>query len=191
MATTIANVLSCCPDLRGPVKWGVDPQCPEPGVYLVLLPYTVLDAPLDVDVLRHWVANARMMTVGGKVATVETVATVLCSFWHADERILYLGTTGANSKTRSITKRIHEYYGTPIGSGRPHRGGYWIKTLADLSKTLVYWSPSDDPGKAEQDLQEMFIKLRGGSDASALPFANLQRELDKSRKAHGIQNPEF
>lgn len=185
MPTSIADVLSCCPALRGPILWGRDPKCLKPGVYLVCMPYTSIQPPFDSDLLQHWVANAVGMTIGSVRATAATAANALCMFWHADETILYVGSTG-----RTISERIHQYYGTPIGFGRPHRGGYWIKTLANIRDLTVYWSPSDDPEGLEKDLQELFIGKRAGTTAD-LPFGNLQREKDKSHKAHGIANPEF
>ena len=53
MATGIVDIMSLCPNLRGPVQWGEDSKCLQTGVYLVVMPYPALQATLDCGALNQ------------------------------------------------------------------------------------------------------------------------------------------
>ena len=110
----------------------------------------------------------------------------LAGFWLSDENIVYIG------KATSLRGRVGDYYRTPLGDPRPHAGGHWVKTLANLGATRVYFAETTNPEEAEQRLLETFI--RGTSEAirkslfdPSLPlrFANLEFPPG-TRKRHGI-----
>ena len=159
------------------------------------LPSPILSIPLDANAVDHWVSCARHMLIGAKPATVPLLSDTLNSFWHPDETILYIGRAGYRRAGllagSTISDRVAAYYGTRLGARRPHRGGYWLKTLAILHNLLVYWQPELDPSLLEQQLQQTFILNRNNSGAVDLPFANLRDENSRQNKQHGIRNPHF
>ena len=80
--------------------------------------------------------------------------------WLPDEPIIYIG-----ASTRSIHKRVREFYRHKCGNSAPHAGGQVIKLLhCDL---WVYWSPASDPVQSEDDMICTFAKRVGQQ-----PFAN-------------------
>lgn len=120
------------------------------------------------------------MKVHGAPATVVTLRAAIASFWHPDEVVLYVGTT-----TSSLRKRVGAYYRTPLGARRPHAGGYFLKTLSNLSDLWVYYAPSLNPADVEDEMVLNFAQSRSGS-IQDLPFANLKFPRGAS-KSHGVR----
>lgn len=84
--------------------------------------------------------------------TVKSIAAQfgLGEYWHANEKIVYVG------KAKSLRRRLYQYYGTPLGSSRPHAGGYWIQTLKDLNKLNVCWFEHKQAVQLERDILNYF-----------------------------------
>ncbi|MHB1419868.1 MAG: hypothetical protein ACYCX4_09855 [Bacillota bacterium] len=87
---------------------------------------------------------------------------------------------------------MKQYYETPLGQPRPHRGGHWLKTLSILENLSIFWAATDDPDGAENELLATFVKnVSQGSKEQLLdpdrplPFANLEYPKG-NRKKHGI-----
>jgi len=76
-----------------------------------------------------------------------------------DETILYIGLAGTSLRTR-----VRDYYKTPLGARRPHAGGWFIKSLANVNDLLVHFAPADDPCAAENAMLGSFCS-RLGDDA--------------------------
>jgi len=122
-------------------------------------------------------------------STSESLVERLKTFWLPDETILYIGMTGS-----SLKKRVNEYYKAKLGDSKPHRGGHWIKTLANLEQVNVYWTTSEksEAKSLEQAFLDTFVKnvsrksLNQLSDPNhPFPYANL--EFPKGiKKNHGI-----
>lgn len=91
-----------------------------------------------------------------------------------------------------LRKRVRQYCKTPLGAAKPHKGGWWLKTLAVLDDLHVHYAATPDFKDAEEGMLHTFAA--GVSDASrallppndsAMPFANL-RDGDWRRRNHRI-----
>lgn len=87
--------------------------------------------------------------------------------WFRNEPVLYIGQT-----TRSLRKRIKQFYDQEVGKKGPHAGGQVVKLLDfDL---WVYWSATPDPVNVEKKMISVFKKQVGKP-----PFANGERGKPK------------
>ncbi len=88
---------------------------------------------------------------------------------------------------------MSQYYRTPIGAQRPHKGGWWIKTLRVLPQLRVHWARTPEDVDAERAMLRHFAAHLSPTAREALPagpvmpFANLM-DGDERRKVHGIGN---
>ncbi len=198
MPSTVDVLLRAVPQhgLRwaGAVRWADRPQLRGPGVYLVArtedptkLPPPSTPAPLAPAALDQLLARCPV-TVDGQPASRATLAARLGSCWLPDEPVLYIGMA-----SRSVAERVSDYYRTPLGARRPHKGGWFVKTLATLDQLWVHVAPADEPERAEQDLIGAFCAdVSPASQAGLhdpqrpLPFANLV--WLGQRKRHGISD---
>jgi hypothetical protein len=177
----------------GAVRWRERPPLGEPGVYLVArakdpaaLPAN-LAAPLSPAALEQLLARCPV-TVDGVLAGPHRLAARLAAFWLPDESVIYIGKAGG-----SVADRVGAYYHTPVGAVRgPHKGGWFIKTLAILDTLWVHVAPADHPEQAEQRLIEAFCAGVSSATRAALhdpehplPFANLQRRPGVGKR-HGL-----
>lgn len=182
--------------ISGQVKWPDIVDCNEPGVYVVaitpvadkMLCYD--EAPISIELIERWINYVPNMTLNNLTPTTESLVQRLNGFWIPDETILYIGQTGAY-----LRERIHQYYNTPLGNPRPHRGGHWIKTLSNLEGLSIYWTTLE--GETAYDLESRFLEYfiknmslksrRNLFDPNnSLPLANL--EFPKGpRKKHLIK----
>jgi hypothetical protein len=89
---------------------------------------------------------------------------------------------------------VGQYYKTPLGAAKPHKGGWWLKVLELIESTYVHFAATPDVKDVEEEMLRSFAA--GISDASrrqlsgtepAMPFANL-RDGDWQRRNHGIRN---
>ena len=164
------------------VKWGCPVPCMGQGIYIVSssakadVENASPVAPLfDDAMIQRWIDRLPLFTLDGVKPTVESLKERLSEFWYPKENVLYIGMT-----TSSLQGRVSDYYYTPIGAKRPHSGGQWIKTLANLEQMHVYYAPSSQPKADEYAMLAYFF-----SKAGELPFANL--EGPNGRKRHGMQ----
>jgi hypothetical protein len=197
MPSTVDALLRAVPQYGvrwvGAIRWGTLPQIRGPGVYLVTsvedpteLPPRCHPVPLSPAALDELLVRCSV-TVDGRPASQATLAARLAACWLPDEPIVYIG-----KASRSVAGRVSAYYRTPLGARRPHKGGWFVKTLATLDDLWVHVASAEDPERAEQALISAFCvgvspaTLAGLHDQERpLPFANLVWPPG-SRKRHGI-----
>jgi hypothetical protein len=168
-------------DPQGPVTWGTPIPERGPGVYVIETPTALATAPLDETVIAGWLRRVPGLTVDGMRPTPSVLAARLASFWIPGETVVYIGLAGT-----SVATRVRQYYTTPLGDRRPHAGGHWLKTLANLPELRIWWAATDDPAGMEDELLNAFAASVSGGAGLVLPFANLET-AGKVRKPHGIR----
>jgi hypothetical protein len=179
----------------GRVCWGQRLRDAQTGVYVVALSDNAdsragarPDCPLDGAALDRLARVCPELQLDGKATTAARVGERIASFWIADEVIVYIGRAG-----QSVGSRIGQYYRTPIGAPRPHKGGWWIKTLTVLPDLYVHWARTPHDIAAEDAMLDHFAAHLSPASTAALPmgpvmpFANLMDAADR-RKVHGIRN---
>jgi hypothetical protein len=181
----------------GCVPWGTPVPETSTGVYIVSLPTTgcpgAIDhvrasAPLSDAALAELMAVCPDLTLDGQLRpTRKQLAQRIGSYWLADECVLYIGLAGQPLRTR-----VRQYYTTPLGAAKPHKGGWWLKTLAVLGELHVHFAVTNDFNDAEEDMMRTFAAAVSDTSRAALPagepvmpFANL-RDGDWRRRGHGI-----
>ena len=127
------------------------------------------------------------LRIDGQRPNIDSLRRRIGSFWLRDQTVLYIGKT-----TRSVRRRVDQYYRTPLGGRSPHAGGWFLKTLGFLDQLYVHFGPSPDPEAAERHLLETFVasirpEIREGlpDPDLPLPFANLSLP-GNGAKRHGI-----
>ncbi len=172
----------------GPVHWGNPVRVGGPGVYIVELAAPVKPAPIDHQLVGHWIERVPSLTLDSARPTARELAVRLGEFWLPDETVVYIGMTNL-----SIGGRVGALVKTPLGDRRPHAGGHWLKTLTVLNELRVWWAPTSAPEEYEDALLSAFAKAVSPAAKAAmrdssvvLPFANLQSATDE-RKQHGIR----
>lgn len=166
---------------HGPVAWSTPVACDEPGVYVIETPEPLARAPIDDAVLGAWITRAPTIKVDGAPASVASLRRRLEDWWVPDEAVVYIGRTSA-----TVASRMDDFYKTPLGDPRPHAGGHWLKTLANLESLSVWWAPSDDDAGLEAALLAAFAARRSAGEPR-LPFAN-REDASKVRNPHGISS---
>jgi hypothetical protein len=145
------------------------------------------EAPIDPEKVAAWIARVPTLRLDGRRPDAAAVVERLRSFWLPDESIVYIG------KATSLASRVGQYYRTPVGEPRPHAGGHWLKTLADLGVLTVHYAEvqGSDPEDVEYDMMRAFMagvsegtRDRHPQPGLLLPFANL--EGPGGRRHHGL-----
>ncbi len=172
----------------GPVRWGSPVRVGGPGLYVVELPGLLKAAPIDHQLVAHWIERVPNLTLDGARPTQRELAVRMGEFWLPDESVLYIGMTNL-----SIGGRVGALVKTPLGDRRPHAGGHWLKTLTVLPDLRIWWASTGAPEEYEDALLSAFAETvspearEGLRDSSVvLPWANLQSSTDE-RKQHGIK----
>jgi hypothetical protein len=155
-------------------------------VYVIETPKILARAPIDLWLVEGWLKRVSTLRVDGVRPSPAELAARLGTFWVRGEQVIYIGLT-----TGSLSKRLGDYYRTPLGDPRPHAGGHWIRTLRGLNTFRVWWADTEEPARFEAALLGAFAD--GVADAVAkrmpgglvLPFANRQTAAG-IRKPHGI-----
>jgi hypothetical protein len=88
---------------------------------------------------------------------------IVTNRWNRGQPAIYIGRT-----SRSLRRRLTEFYRHQHGQARPHRGGQDVKLLT--CALWVYWAATSDPAIAEDKMIEHFR-----SKVGRLPFANRVR----------------
>jgi hypothetical protein len=178
----------------GPVRWGEPIPETGSGVYLVsltsspdrvngVLPHCPVSASALDALLEAW----PHLRLDGEVRDRDALARRLASYWLPDECVLYTGLAG-----QPLRARVRQYYRTPLGAAKPHKGGWCVKTLCLLDELWVHYAATPDSEKAEAEMLRAFAA--GVSDMTrrrlpardpVLPFANL-RDGHWRRKSHGL-----
>lgn len=184
------------------VPWGTKPSRPVPGIYIVSIHEDaertdgIAEPPLDVEVVAAWINRAAGMLLRGRSPSANELKAVLARYWLGDEAILYIGLTRAGSGLRG---RVGAYYRHVLGKPRPHRGGHWVKVIANLQKLTVHYaelSTENDLVNLEKRLLRTFSRNVSAKSRAAypsddrefvLPFGNLEIK-GKYRRNHQLTN---
>jgi hypothetical protein len=170
------------------------------GVYIVSTSNSVSEnlgttpVPIFNDrSFREWLVNCPELTVDNVRPTIEVLKCRLSEFWLPDECILYIGKANKRKGDKGLSCRICEFYNPRMGNNS-HSGGLWIRTLANLHNTRIYYCYSDKAKELEKDMLAYFMQNVSNSTLAQLrdpklplPFANL-RFRPKVDKNHGIAN---
>ena len=97
---------------------------------LDLLDGALSRAPLSSTAFERWLNVCPDLTVDGARPTIEELMRRVAAFWLRDEVIVYVGLA------KSLSKRLRQYYRTPVGACRPHAGGYFLKLLSNSRQSL-------------------------------------------------------
>jgi hypothetical protein len=180
--------------LAGSVPWRVAPKLNAPGVYLVSIDADVsrstglgVPAPIDPRAIEALLAARPELRLHGERPSRDVLAMQIARFWLPDEPVLYIGLA-----SKSVAKRVGQYYATLLGARAPHAGGWFLKTLSCLPDLRVHYAASENPNKAEDLLIKTFVRRVNSKTRHALadperpfPFANLEWPRG-IRKKHGI-----
>lgn len=195
MPTTVSQLFAAAGlEPTGVVRWGTPIPIAAPGVYAVSvtddaygLDAAVANCPLSVTALQELLTVRPELRIDGQRPDAEALRARLALSWLPDEVIAYVGLAGT-----SLTRRVGDYYTTPLGARRPHAGGWPLKTLANLSQLAVFYAPCNDVDSAERAMLSAFITNVSSTTRAALgdpelplPFANLVLP-GGPRKRHGI-----
>lgn len=195
MPSTVSQLIDAA-DLswRGVVPWGTRPDLSQSGVYVVTLTENtetveglLSTCPIDPAMLQSLVDVRPEVRLDANACNARELGDRICQFWLPDETVLYIGQT-----TKSVRKRVGDYYRTPIGAKRPHAGGWFLKALANLDQLFVHFAAADEPHQAEDSMLDRFCSGVSERTRSMLPesgcpfpFANLAWPRGTS-KPHGI-----
>jgi hypothetical protein len=193
--STVASLLAIAGlESGGRVDWEARVPETRTGVYLVSLTSTgcvadaLTDCPVSDAALDELLISCPALTLDGERPARAQVAKRISSYWLSDECVLYIGLAGQPLRTR-----VRQYYKTRIGAAKPHKGGWWLKTLSVLTELHVHYAPTDDFKDAEERMLRAFAAGVSHTTRAALPtgdpvmpFANL-RDGDWQRKRHGIR----
>jgi hypothetical protein len=196
MPSTVSSLFAAVGlEPTGCVPWRTIVPEMSPGVYVVALSATpnavegtYPDAPVDGMALDELCAVCPALTLDGiRRPSREHLAERVGSYWLPDETVLYVGLAGQPLRTR-----VRQYYNTPLGAARPHKGGWWLKTVSVLADLHVHFAATADFKHAEEDMLRTFAANVSGDSRNRLPanepvmpFANL-RDGGWRRRNHGI-----
>lgn len=175
-------------EASGCVRW--DEPVPEKrtGVYVVSLTASLATAPLSDAALAEVLAICPNLTLDGKPQpSRRQLSERIGSYWLPDECVMYIGLAG-----QPLRNRVRQYYRTPLGAAKPHKGGWWLKTLVVLRDLHVHYAATADFKSAEEAMLRAFTASISKASRAALPvgepvmpFANL-RDGDWRRRNHRI-----
>jgi hypothetical protein len=195
MPTCVSDLLSNVGlEVMGQVKWGEKIGRNQEGIYIVAITHDpnkivcLEDSPISNQKVNEWINAVNTLRLDRERPTSTKLSTRLSEFWLPDETILYIG-----KASRSINKRVNQYYRTRLGQKSPHAGGHWLKILSILNDLNVYWCECSNSNEMEDKLLNNFMKRVSKSTLSILsdpehpfPFANLEYPKG-TRKSHGIK----
>jgi hypothetical protein len=179
---------------HGAVPWGTPLPEREPGLYVVALTSSAADsqaacaeAPLAHERFEHLLSLRPELLLDGTRPDADELATRIASFWLPDEVVLYVGLAGQPLRTR-----VRQYYNTPLGARKPHAGGWWLKTLANLDELWVHYAATPGYVDAEVAMLRAFADAVAPSSRERLPdreriapYANLRTSTGRIKR-HGI-----
>jgi hypothetical protein len=173
------------------------------GIYVVALTEdpgsleaTLPRAPVSGSAVEELLSVRPELTLDGSRPKPQELAARLSSFWFPDEVVLYIGLAGPR-KTKPVggelSKRVREYYGTPLGARGPHAGGWPLKTLSCLDQLYVHFAYCGDVHHAEAACIAGFAEQASPQARASLhdpvrvmPFANLEFPKGNAKR-HGIR----
>jgi transcription elongation factor GreA len=168
-------------EVDGPVRWGQPPSSRAPGVFAVETANPSTTAPIDADQLRRWLERVPTLELDGERPTPTLLGRRLASFWVPDATLLYVGRSRG-----SLAGRVAALYATELGYRRPHAGGYWLKTLREVSRLNVWWAETPAGEEYEDAILEAFAQAATVATGSplpspVLPWANLESPAGETR----------
>jgi hypothetical protein len=194
--STIASLLAAVGlEPTGCVPWGTPVRETSTGAYFVALSpsadamdCTYAEAPISDAAVDELCTVCPALTIDGtKHPARDELAERIGSYWLPDETVLYVGLAGQPLRTR-----VRQYYTTRLGAAKPHKGGWWLKTLSALADLHVHFAATADFKDAEANILRTFAanvsddsRSRLAADEPLMPFANL-RDGDWRRRNHGI-----
>lgn len=113
---------------------------------------TVAACPLDAAAVRTLLDGRPELLLDGERPSATALAERVSGFWLPDEVIVYIGLAGT-----SISKRVGQYYRTPLGSRKPHAGGWFLKLLSNIDLLHVHFARCDDADAAESAMLGSFV----------------------------------
>jgi len=199
MPTTIREAFEAASLRReGVVRWCEDLPTSASGVYLLSLSRSLntydgklVTAPLAIAEFGNWLKACPRLTLDGVRPNAQDLMKRVAQFWHPDEVILYMGLA------KSLSRRLGQYYRTPVGARRPHSGGFFLKLLSDLDHLWVHYALCPNPKLAEDRMLRRFCNNVSDESKDALfdpkhpfPFANLEwpRNVRKVHRLRGARN---
>ena len=180
---------------EGPVSFGEAARSTKAGVYVVSDTKSPDELPQDREPqistvsLAAWRQRCPRMTLreSGRRPTVHDLRVILESWWLNDEPVLYIG-----QKKDQLDRRTRAFARTPIGAARPHRGGFWLKTLEQ--QLYLFWCETETHEAAEVTMVEAFAgsasmasKRQLPNAEFAIPWANLMWPPRGPRKPHDLK----
>ncbi len=214
MPTTIREILDKFDlEISGKVKWGQKISSKKCGLYFV----TITNDPDKLECwenpkineieIQKWIELIKKcwkaLSIDKKPASKTDLMNRLNSLWLPDETILYIGKAGP-TKTRTIGKRVKEYFKTRLGCNKKHAGGNWVNILSELNELTVFYSEFELSEyhrieQTETKVIEYFsnnvstkTKNRLYDKINCFPFANKEihykEKKTKIRKNHGLGN---
>lgn len=196
MPSTIASLLASVGlQPSGSVRWGEPVPEVRPGVYIVSLTAstdavdrTFATAPVSGQALDELLEVCPDLKLDGVPnSTRAELAARIGAYWLADECVLYIGLAGQPLRTR-----VRQYYTTPVGAAKPHKGGWWLKALAVLRDLHVHYAATSGFRHAEEEMLRTFASSASDTSRGAfpdgepvMPFANL-RDGHWRRRTHRI-----
>jgi hypothetical protein len=195
--STIASLLASVGlQPSGSVRWGEPVPEVRPGVYIVSLTAsadavdrTFATAPLSGQALDELLEGCPDLKLDGEPnPTRAELAARIGAYWLADECVLYIGLAGQPLRTR-----VRQYYTTPLGAAKPHKGGWWLKALVVLRDLHVHYAATGGFRDAEEEMFRTFATAVSDTSRAAafpdrepvMPFANL-RDGHWRRRTHRI-----
>jgi hypothetical protein len=195
--STVAAVFAAASlEAEGVVRWGGQVGDTRSGVYAVALTdepdaLNVLSAaPIAKSAIERLLAVRPGLTLDGRRPSEAELAERIAGFWLPDETIVYIGLA------TSLRSRVRSFYRTPVGAKRPHSGGWFLKTLANLESLYVHFACVGEYDDAEAAMLEGFVAAVSPTARAEIadpehpwPFGNLElrRGGRKIRKRHGIK----
>jgi len=214
MPTTIREILDEFDlEISGKVKWGQKISSKKCGLYFV----TITNDPdklecwenpkINETEVQKWIELiqqcGKVLSVDKKPASKTDLINRLNALWLPDETILYIGKAGP-TKTRTIGKRVNEYFKTRLGCNKKHAGGNWVNVLSELNELTIFYSEFELSEyhrieETETKLIEYFTnnvsaktKNRLIDKTNCFPFANKEihykEKKTKIRKNHGLED---
>lgn len=199
MPSTVSDLFSAAEVAwSGVVPWDSPPPPKAPGVYVVAqtqerhaLVAPAGGCPVSAAAIDELLAARPELCVDGRRPSAAQLAARIEAMWLPDETIRYIGLA------TSLSKRVGQYYRTPLGARSPHAGGWALKCLGDLSTMWVHYGVCDSAlvRGAEQKMQRAFMIHTSALSRAGLidqdwplPHANLEYREDGRRwvKRHGI-----
>lgn len=131
---------------EGCVPWRSPLPEKRSGIYVVSLTSNARSVsgglprcPVNKAALDEFLRICPALTLDGNRPTRSRLGSRLGAYWLPDETVLYIGLAGT-----SLRERVRSYYVTPLGASKPHKGGWWLKTLANLDRLYVHYAASEN-----------------------------------------------